>query len=103
MNGGSKERFIEIKERLWELDEEYFQRWFEEREIMRESRHKKFIKSGDIRNKQMEDDYTNQLCHKYKFRREELDRVIKAGYVNNDSRASRLYSQYKKGVRENCL
>lgn len=100
--GNSQERVKEIKKRLWELDEEYFQNSFNEIKKIREDRLQSYQKYGDIRNKEMAEKETKVLCKKYTYRRTELDRGISAGYIENDSKAAGLYSQYEEGIRENC-
>lgn len=98
----SPERVKEIKKRLWEIDEKYFQDSFNKTKKMREDSLKSYQKYGDIRNKEMAEEYTKVLCHKYKYRRKELDIGISAGYIEQDSKAVGLYSQYEEGIRENC-
>ena len=98
----SPERVKEIKKRLWEIDEKYFQNSFNRTKKMREDSLKSNQKYGDIRNKEMAEEYAKVLCHKYKYRRTELDRGISAGYIEQDSKAVGLYSQYEEGIRENC-
>lgn len=100
--GNSQERVKEIKKRLWELDEEYFQNSFNEIKKIREDRLQSCQKYGDIRNKEMAENETKVLFKKYTYRRTELDSGISAGYIENDSKAAELYSQYEEGIRENC-
>ncbi len=90
--GNSQERVKEIKKRLWELDEEYFQNSFNEIKKIREDRLQSCQKYGDIRNKEMAENETKVLFKKYTYRRTELDSGISAGYIENDSKAAGLYS-----------
>ena len=86
IGGNSPERVKEIKKRLWELDEEYFQ--------------KKFNQAGKSNEKSDRD--MKVLCTQYTYRRTELDRGVSSGYIEQDSKAASLYVQYENGIRENC-
>jgi hypothetical protein len=85
--GNSPERIKEIKGRLWKLDEDSFQVEFKQAE----------------KNKNRSEDDKKILCKQYKYRKTELDRGLSTGYIENDSKASGLQTQYEKGIKENCM
>ncbi|MEA3276835.1 MAG: hypothetical protein U9Q81_16415 [Pseudomonadota bacterium] len=102
MRGGSRARAQEIQERLWELDEEYWQRWFENNEFQKEKYSARFETFGEPRFQQKAQEKEGYLCIKYRFRKSELQRGIDSGFIRNDSRSNRLFRQYEIGIRSNC-
>jgi Domain of unknown function (DUF4124) len=103
MGNGDPKREAAIRLKLWEIDEEWYQRYFDSYEDLKKRYIVKlFQKSGSKMLKNSLDDITKQLCRKYRYRKEELSRGVNAGYIVDLSKSTRLSHQYERGIRENC-